>query len=411
VDQLEHAASPDAIARSTVAGGVLVALATAGLVECAAMGIAWPLRAIGAILIGAATIALTRSTVTTPLQLAASGERLAANEALRTLSAERRMGQLMSESVSAISFAIDEGEVLSILGRACATFWPDRETQLLLASADGSTAPWSVSLTASHVGNPTPIEGDGRCRALTTERIIAHEHTDRLDACPHLRLDPPGSSACIPVLAAGVPLAAVCSTGPAGELPSASEIEAMRLLSSVASDRLEILKPSHPTAHGDIIDPLTNLPNHLTAHREMKQLIGGLVPFSLAICDVDALGLYNDGNGAEAGDRALQLFAAALRDTLRPGDVLCRYGDDAFLALFPRCSVLNARAAMERVRESVVLDLSSAGLAPFTVSVGVADSNQGTTIDELIETAGTALEAAKREGGNRVRVASFDSAD
>ena len=66
---------------------------------------------------------------------------------------------------------------------------------------------------------------------------------------------------------------------------------------------------------------------------------------------------------------------------------------------------------MERVRESVVLDLSSAELAPFTVSVGVADSNQGTTIDELVETAGAALKVAKREGGNRVRVASFDSAD
>lgn len=389
---------------------MLIALATAGLIECASMGIGWPLRVIGAILIGATTIALTNSIIT-PLQVAASRERLVAAEVLQTLSAERRVNRLMIEGVSAISFALDEGEILSMLGRSCAIRWPDRETHLLLASLDGSTAPWSVALTASDVGHPTPIEGDGRCRALTTQQFVAHDHTDRLDGCPHLRLTAPGSSVCIPVLAAGVPLAAVCSTGPAGDLPSGSDIEAMLLLASVASDRLEILKPSRPAAPEEIIDPLTNLPNHLTAHREIKQLIGGLVPFSLAVCDVDSLGVYNEANGAEAGDRALQLFAAALRDTLRPGDVLCRYGDDAFLALFPRCSVLNARAAMERVRESVVLDLSSAELAPFTVSVGVADSNQGTSIDELVETAGTALRAAKREGGNRVRVASFDSAD
>jgi diguanylate cyclase (GGDEF)-like protein len=393
-----------------VAGGLLIALATAGLVECAAMGIGWPLRVIGAILIGAATMALT-SSIISPLQLDASEERRAAAQVLQTLAAERHISRLMSESVSAISFATDEGEVLSMLGRACATLWPDRETQLLLASSDGSTAPWAVALTAANVGHPKPMEGDGRCRALTTRHVISHDRTDRLDGCPHLRLASPGSSVCIPVLAAGVPLAAVCSIGPAGDVPSGSDIEAMQLLASVASDRLEILKPSSPSAPDEIIDPLTNLPNHLTAHREIKQLIGGLVPFSLAICDVDSLGLYNEANGAEAGDRALQLFAAALRDTLRPGDVLCRYGDDAFLALFPRCSVLNARAAMERVRESVVLDLSSAELAPFTVSVGVADSNQGTTIDELVETAGAALKVAKREGGNRVRVASFDSAD
>jgi GGDEF domain-containing protein len=69
---------------------------------------------------------------------------------------------------------------------------------------------------------------------------------------------------------------------------------------------------------------------------------------------------------------------------------------------------LHASAAMERVRESLALELAEAELDPLTCSSGVADSNQGESIDDLLEMADIAMQVAKREGGNRVRLASFD---
>ena len=43
-----------------------------------------------------------------------------------------------------------------------------------------------------------------------------------------------------------------------------------------------------------------------------------------------------------------------------------------------------------------------------TCSSGIAGSNQGESIDDLLEMADIAMQVAKREGGNRVRLASFD---
>ena len=87
---------------------------------------------------------------------------------------------------------------------------------------------------------------------------------------------------------------------------------------------------------------------------------------------------------------------------------MCRYGGDTFLAVFPKCSTMNAAAAMERVRESLVLHIAETGEPAFTCSSGVADSNQGTSIDELLGSADLAMSMAKYEGGNRVRTAVFE---
>jgi diguanylate cyclase (GGDEF)-like protein len=155
---------------------------------------------------------------------------------------------------------------------------------------------------------------------------------------------------------------------------------------------------------------MTGLPNHTSFRRELKQCIGSLTPFSLAICDVDGFAQYNEDHGDEAGDRALRIFASALSETLRPGDVCARYDGDVFAVIFPRCSMMHAQAALERVREALVLRAAEAGIAPLAWSAGIADSNQGSSVDELLESSDIALMVAKHEGGNRVRTSSFTEA-
>jgi len=411
VNPADSPASRPAISRALLACGALIGLAAFSLAETAATGIDWPYRVIGAIVIGASTIVIVLSTVARPLQAELAELDLARSEAGAALDRSRRRELLIRQAANAIALAGDEGEVLSTLGRAGAALWPDRDTQLLLASTDGTTATWRVAVSADGVGEPVVISADGRCRALTSGRTAVAASIKQLDSCPHVGSEADVSTVCVAVLVDGAPLASMTSIGPAGDLPPSGEITEVESLAAAATDRLRILRHERAAGSTDVIDPLTGLPNHMTVDREMRHLVSDLVPFSLAACDIDHLALYNQAYGQNNGDRALGFFAAALRDTVRPGDIVCRYGDDLFVVLFPRCSALNAQAAMERVREALVLNLSVAELAPFTVSVGVTESNQAASIPEIIENADLALSVAKHEGGNRVRLSSFDSAE
>ncbi len=115
--------------------------------------------------------------------------------------------------------------------------------------------------------------------------------------------------------------------------------------------------------------------------------------------------MLNDTHGHESGDRALRLFARVLRDSVRPADIVARYGGEEFVVVLPDCDAEHATAVLERVRENLALTLTHAGVPAFTVSFGVATSDDGTTFDEIAARADEALLAAKASGRNRVLIA------
>ena len=62
---------------------------------------------------------------------------------------------------------------------------------------------------------------------------------------------------------------------------------------------------------------------------------------------------------------------------------------------------------MDRVRQELLVSVSGGTIAPFTVSFGVAHSDQDPNLEELCRVADAALFRAKREGRDRVVVDSF----
>jgi diguanylate cyclase (GGDEF)-like protein len=295
----------------------------------------------------------------------------------------------------------------------------DRDNALLLCSSSGHTVLWRAAMTADGIGEPEPTHAPGGCLALTSGSLVAIPSTTRFDACPHATADDLAmSSVCLPIESRST-IGVLWSTGPEGDLPTPAELAALRRLATAVRHRLLALgtaaavsttapTEAAPHADRDLRDPLTGLPNHATAHLMVRDLIESLTPFSLALCNIDGFGEFNVRHGRDGGDVALRTLTAVLGDTLRPDDIVCRYGGDTFLAVFPNCSTMNAAAAMERVREALVLHLTEGGEPAFTCSSGVADSNQGTSIDELLESADLAMSMAKYEGGNRVRTAVFE---
>src|SRR5262249_31694449 len=56
-------------------------------------------------------------------------------------------------------------------------------------------------------------------------------------------------------------------------------------------------------------------------------------PLSVAVLDIDNFKMLNDTHGHGAGDGVLVHVARVIKTTVRPSDVVCRYGGEEFVIL------------------------------------------------------------------------------
>ena len=124
---------------------------------------------------------------------------------------------------------------------------------------------------------------------------------------------------------------------------------------------------------------------------------------ALLYLDLDHFKKVNDEWGHQMGDAVLKAFVHRLESTLRPHDVLGRFGGQEFLVVLPRTDGEAARATAQRIL--AVAARPDGHLPVCTTSIGLtlwtpADHS----VDELIQRADRALYAAKANGRNRVEV-------
>jgi diguanylate cyclase (GGDEF)-like protein len=101
----------------------------------------------------------------------------------------------------------------------------------------------------------------------------------------------------------------------------------------------------------------------------------------------------------------LVAVADALREYLRPTDLVARFGGDEFAVLLPDLSIRQARQTAERIRQQVA-GLSPASLSTaITVSIGLASRIADDDVATLVQKADAAMYDAKEGGRNRVAVA------
>ncbi len=158
-------------------------------------------------------------------------------------------------------------------------------------------------------------------------------------------------------------------------------------------------------------DALTGLNNRRWLDEVLLRLKGKqlseLMPLVVLMLDVDYFKRINDNYGHRSGDLVLQMVARALRENLRPHDMVARYGGEEFMVLLPHTANSKAVAVAERLRGAVEeLHLMGADqeqpLPPVTISIGVAAVNKGEAIDAVVEAADKALYRAKNNGRNRI---------
>ena len=164
-----------------------------------------------------------------------------------------------------------------------------------------------------------------------------------------------------------------------------------------------------------LLDGLTGIHNRRYFDEQLEKEVGRNIrenrPVSVIMMDIDHFKEFNDHYGHGAGDQCLKKVARALTDTLsRPGDTLCRYGGEEFVALLPGSDDDGAGVVAERLREAVealsVAHEYSGVSNVVTLSLGIAckepTGEEKSTAESLLKLADEALYSAKRAGRNRV---------
>jgi diguanylate cyclase (GGDEF)-like protein len=160
-----------------------------------------------------------------------------------------------------------------------------------------------------------------------------------------------------------------------------------------------------------LIDSLTGIPNrrHFESqlHSRLEELRRTGVAFGLLFMDIDHFKQVNDRYGHDIGDQVLTIVAKTLALSIRPFDLVCRWGGEEFVGIFPHTDLPALHGIADRLRILVAHSRVDSGVGALaaTVSIGgtVAKSDDSTA--SIIKRADTLMYASKANGRNRVQVA------
>jgi diguanylate cyclase (GGDEF)-like protein len=207
-----------------------------------------------------------------------------------------------------------------------------------------------------------------------------------------------------------------------GETDVALQVDALRLggdhfltkpfnpviLNAVVRTKIDRYRALRRTMY---YDSLTGLLNHTSGKSALDLMLDHLgeqgAPVAVVMMDIDHFKRINDTYGHPAGDQVIRSLAWLLKQRLRRGDVLCRYGGEEFLLALPHTTPAEAHAVIDRIRLDFGQIRHPWGEQYFhaTLSGGIAGSPPLAEADALIQAADAALYEAKRSGRNRLCLA------
>jgi diguanylate cyclase (GGDEF)-like protein/PAS domain S-box-containing protein len=157
------------------------------------------------------------------------------------------------------------------------------------------------------------------------------------------------------------------------------------------------------------LDPLTGLANRryaeITLGARLEELERYGWHFGVIFIDIDRFKDVNDRCGHDIGDEVLKMVAKTLQNSVRPFDVVSRWGGEEYVAVIAHVegkklvTIANrCRALVEQSRYNAEKPVS------VTVSLGVTLARQGDTVESIIKRADQLMYKSKAAGRNTVTV-------
>lgn len=127
-------------------------------------------------------------------------------------------------------------------------------------------------------------------------------------------------------------------------------------------------------------------------------------PTTYLSLDIDHFKNINDTYGHQVGDEILKLFTQSVKHSLREIDLFGRVGGEEFAVCLQNTSIDGAKVIAEKIRQTVAKNYYEIDGKKIhvTVSIGMAQYNFQSTLNELIRDADTAMYQAKEKGRDQV---------
>jgi diguanylate cyclase (GGDEF)-like protein len=246
-------------------------------------------------------------------------------------------------------------------------------------------------------------------------RIVRDLRASEMHRAPAERKYKTDSFISYPIIAGGRKVGVINMTDKAGGEPyddlDLHLLETMVPQMALALDRAGWHQKATQFQLLSITDPLTGLLNRRYLEErlaeEFERSKRHRFPMSFLMVDIDNFKEYNDRNGHQAGDLALEITAQCLKSALRSADVASRYGGEEFSILLPQTNITEALVIAERIRSRVEKSSYPHGESQphgaVTVSIGVsAFGAKLETPASIVGAADHALYVAKSRGKNCV---------
>ena len=188
----------------------------------------------------------------------------------------------------------------------------------------------------------------------------------------------------------------------------------MSMLSDLLSMAFQNATHLDPSKDGKWVDQLTGVANRLYFQQrfesEIRRTVNYRQALALLMFDIDEFKIINDTYGHHAGDVVIKKMAELVKKNTRSSDLVGRYGGDEFMVLISSTTEDQAISFAEHLREKIsTTEIAIPGTevrVRITISGGLAIfPAHGQSTVELFRAADDALYTSKRQGRNRVLLA------
>jgi diguanylate cyclase (GGDEF)-like protein len=196
--------------------------------------------------------------------------------------------------------------------------------------------------------------------------------------------------------------------------PLEEEKTFVSMLTDLLSVALQNATHLDQSKDGKWVDHLTGVANRFFFHQRFENEIRRTKNYrqvlALLMFDIDEFKKINDTHGHYAGDVVIKKMAELIQKNTRSSDLVGRYGGDEFMVLITSTTEEQAASFAEHMRKKIsTTDIAIPGTevpVRITISGGIAIfPAHGQSTTELFRAADDALYESKRQGRNRILVA------
>ena len=167
----------------------------------------------------------------------------------------------------------------------------------------------------------------------------------------------------------------------------------------------ELEKLAHAATH----DVLTGLPNRELLYRRLSVALERRErtdeTVAVIFFDLDRFKKVNDSLGHRAGDELLVGASRRIESSVRPTDLVARFGGDEFVVICEQVREIEALGVADRIRQSLERPYTVLGRVVYvSASIGVAFPRDDPDPESILSDADAAMFEAKRKGRGRTEV-------